>query len=247
MAVKKSASRANLTRKPKVEDSDEEDFGELEAFEEEMNALRADADKWRQIAGDCEARCKETNEQLVAKQTQVEDMEQKMAVMDNKLRRALAAAGNKFKLPEMCDMGVQTDAETEARPMRSMSKRDLRRQMSRQVSRHPWLMPRAARAARAGFTPTFLSSNCSSQDSRGSNLSSTSPAENCHEEEDDDEEDEEINEEINERKQMLRELGLLMSRVRSTKDKEEKTRNERFALRQQLQRFRNELREERKR
>ena len=52
---------------------------------------------------------------------------------------------------------------------------------------------------------------------------------------------------VSELKEQKRELALLQSRLRSTKDKERNTRNERIALRLQLRKFRNDLKDERNR
>ena len=47
-------------------------------------------------------------------------------------------------------------------------------------------------------------------------------------------------------KSQKRELSLLLSRLRSIKDKERNNRNERIALRQQIKKFQRDLKEERK-
>lgn len=189
----------------------QEDFGELDAIEEELNALRGQAELARKTADEFEGRYKETSQKLVTTQAEMEDLEMKVAVLEKKLRRATGGA----PVAESTDKAVQTDAlpEEPAKPARSHSRRDLRKQMSR-------------------------------QDSRGSNLSS---AQGDDASEDDSEDaEEEQDEVVDSIKAQKRELSLLKSKVRSLKDKEKNTRNERHALRLQLRKFRSDLKDEKK-
>ena len=77
-----------------------------------------------------------------------------------------------------------------------------------------------------------------------SHISSVSVGEDGEEEDEDDEDDEPVDDELRTQK---RELAMLQSRLRSTKDKERNTRNERIALRLQLRKFRSDLKDEHKR
>jgi len=197
------------------DDSDEEiDFGELEAVEEEMNALRGQAELARKTAEEFESRYKETSQKLVTTQAEMEDLEMKVTVLQKKLRRA--QAGNGIEEAETTEIGTQTDPmklptppPQPLPPSRSYSKRDMRRQMSR-------------------------------QDSRTSNLSSTGGGAGESGEEDEEDEDEDP------LKAQKRELKMLLSRLRSAKDKEKATANERIAMKQQLRKFRSDLKDEKK-
>jgi hypothetical protein len=197
------------------DDSDEEiDFGELEAVEEEMNALRGQAELARKTAEEFESRYKETSQKLVTTQAEMEDLEMKVTVLQKKLRRA--QAGNGIEEAETTEIGIQTDPmkfptppPQPLPPSRSYSKRDMRRQMSR-------------------------------QDSRTSNLSSTGGGAGDSGEEDEEGEDEDP------MKAQKRELKMLLSRLRSAKDKEKATANERIAMKQQLRKFRSDLKDEKK-
>ena len=86
----------------------------------------------------------------------------------------------------------------------------------------------------------------SRQDSRGSNQSSANQAVGEEASEEEEEEDEEEDEDARYLKTQKRELALLASRLRSTKDKEKNVRNERVALYLQLKKFRNDLKDEKK-
>ncbi len=220
--LKKSTSRMQMLAKKKAskKDSDdsseeEDDFGELDAVEEEMNALRGQAELARKTAEEFESRYKETAGKLVTTQAEMEDLEVKVAVLQKKLKRAAGGV----EPVESCHKEVQTDPMPEPeiiRPVRSHSKRDLRKQMSR-------------------------------QDSRGSNLSSSThgdgTAELSGDEEDELEEEDEVAGSL---KAQKRELSLLLSKLRSTKDKEKNTRNERIALHINLKKFRSDLKDEKK-
>lgn len=194
------------------DDSDEEmDFGELEAVEEELNALRGQAELARKTAEEFELRYKETSQKLVTTQAEMEDLEMKVTVLQKKLRRA--QAGNGIEEAETTDFGTQTDpmkmpTPPPQMPMRSYSKRDIRRQMSR-------------------------------QDSRASNLSSTGGGGESGEEDEDGEDEDPL-------KAQKRELKMLLSRLRAAKDKEKATANERVAMKQQLRKFRSDLKDEKK-
>ena len=213
MAVKKPVKRDSSD-----DDSDEEDFGELDAVEEELNALRGQAELARKSAEEFESRYKETANKLVTTQAEMEDLEMKVVVLQKKLRKA-QNSGAVIDETESCDASVQTDPIEPPPPSetrRSYSKRDLRKQMSR-------------------------------QDSRGSNVSSANnQAAGDESSEDDNDEDELEDEATLYLKTQKRELSLLMSRLRSTKDKEKNVRNERIALHLQLKKFRNDLKEEKK-
>lgn len=224
-AVKKSASKAAISAKnSRDSDDSDEDFGDFEAVEEEMNALRGQVELARKTAEDFEYKYKDTCQKLVTTQAEMEDMEQKCAVLQKKLRKAMQNSGRDEDAGDVCNVAVQTDLEwpppappdtgSSSRPMRSMSKRDLRQQMSR-------------------------------QDSRGSNLSSVEASAGQEEAEESDEA-EEINDEDAELKAQKRELALLKSKLRSIKDKEGNARNEKVALKQQMKKFRLDLKEERK-
>lgn len=218
--LKKSMSRMAM-KKSKKDSSDEEsdeDFGELEAIEEELTALRGQVELARTVAEEFESRYKETATKLVTTQAEMEDLEMKVVVLQKKLRKA-QNSGAVVDETETCTVAVQTDPieppPIENRPSRSHSKRDLRKQMSR-------------------------------QDSRGSNVSSVN---NQAAGEDDSEEEGEVEEEDEAAaylKAQKRELALLASRLRSTKDKEKNVRNERVALYLQLKKFRNDLKDEKK-
>lgn len=80
--------------------------------------------------------------------------------------------------------------------------------------------------------------------SQDSHISATSAGN--EELEGEDSEDEEFFDEDDEAKAQKRELAMLQSRLRSAKDKERNTRNERIALRLQLRKFRSDLKDERK-
>ena len=220
--LKKSTSRMAIKKPIKKDSSDEddsneeEDFGELDAVEEELNTLRGQAELARKSAEEFEMRYKETSNKLVTTQAEMEDLEMKVTVLQKKLRRA--QGGGVVEETQTCDAGVQTDPmepppSTECR--RSHSKRDLRKQMSR-------------------------------QDSRGSNQSSANQAVGEEASEEEEEEDEEEDEDARYLKTQKRELALLASRLRSTKDKEKNVRNERVALYLQLKKFRNDLKDEKK-
>jgi hypothetical protein len=84
----------------------------------------------------------------------------------------------------------------------------------------------------------------SRQDSRGSNVSSANN--NPVDSEEEEEEEEEEDEAAAYLKAQKRELALLASRLRSTKDKEKNVRNERIALHLQLKKFRIDLKDEKK-
>lgn len=226
--LRKSSSRLAVKKAVKKEssdedsDQDEEDFGELDAVEEELNTLRGQAELARQSAEEFESRYKETANQLVTTQAEMEDLEMKVAVLKKKLRRAQENNGDtEIEETPCCHVGVQTDpieVAVECRPTRSHSKRDLRKQMSR-------------------------------QDSRGSNVSSANNQTTVGDEQSDDDEDddEQIEDEsMVELKSQKREISLLASRLRSTKDKEKNVRNERIALHIQLKKFRNDLKDEKK-
>ena len=88
-----------------------------------------------------------------------------------------------------------------------------------------------------------LRKQMSRQDSRGSNLSS---AHGDGSDDDDDDADDDADETGGSLKAQKRELSLLQSRLRSTKDKEKNTRNERHALHLQLKKFRSDLKDEKK-
>lgn len=221
--LKKSTSRMAMKKPVKKdssdEDSEEEDFGELDAVEEELNALRGQAELARKTAEEFEARYKETANKLGTTQAEMEDLEMKVVVLQKKLRKA-QNSGAVIDETETCDVSVQTDPIEPPTPppcetRRSYSRRDLRKQMSR-------------------------------QDSRGSNVSSANNQavgdESSEEEEDDEPEDEAALY----LKTQKRELALLTSRLRSTKDKEKNVRNERVALYLQLKKFRSDLKDEKK-
>jgi len=225
-AVKKSSSRvlssvdkSKSSSKIGQDDSSssEEDFGELDAVEDELNALRGQAELARKTAEEFERLYKETAAKLVTTQAEMEDIEHKAVLLQKKLRRAQAPGAP--EIPDITNLGMQTDPMElpppapdyhHARPNRSMSKRDIRRQMSRQDS----------------------------------HISATSAGN--EELEGEDSEDEEFFDEDDEAKAQKRELAMLQSRLRSAKDKERNTRNERIALRLQLRKFRSDLKDERK-
>jgi len=194
--------------------SEEEDYGELDAVEEELNALRGQAELARKTAAEFERLYKETAAKLVTTQAEMEDMEHKAVLLQKKLRRAQGPGAK--DLPDITNLGVQTDPvelpppADYHRPLRSLSKRDVRKQMARQDS----------------------------------HISSVSVGEDGEEEDEDDEDDEPVDDELRTQK---RELAMLQSRLRSTKDKERNTRNERIALRLQLRKFRSDLKDEHKR
>lgn len=226
--LKKSTSKMGMTSRNNKsvkqdssnddEDSDE-DYGDLDAVEDEMNALKGQAELARKTAEEFESRYKEASNQLVTTQAEMEDLEMKVAVLKKKLRKAQEFnGGGEPEETELRDFGTQTDPiepppVVDTRPARSSSRRDLRKQMSR-------------------------------QDSRGSNISSANnnPAEFSEDEEEEEEEDESIAY----LKAQKRELALLASRLRSTKDKEKNVQNERIALHLQLKKFRNDLKDEKK-
>jgi len=202
-----------------ADSSEEEDFGELDAVEDELNALRGQAELARKTAEEFERLYKETAAKLVTTQAEMEDMEHKAVLLHKKLKRAQAPGA--AEIPDIANLGMQTDPmelptppplpdyHHVARPNRSMSKRDVRRQMSRQDS----------------------------------HLSTASAANEEVEGEDSEEEEFEQDDEA---KAQKRELAMLQSRLRSAKDKERNTRNERIALRLQLRKFRTDLKDERK-
>ncbi|XP_046645761.1 DNA ligase 1-like isoform X2 [Daphnia pulicaria] len=219
MMMNKNNKSAKKDSSDEDEDSDE-DFGDLDAVEEEMNALRGQAELARKTAEEFENRYKETANQLVTTQAEMEDLEMKVAVLKKKLRKAQEMnGGGEPEEAELRDFGTQTDPieppppVVESRPSRSHSKRDLRKQMSR-------------------------------QDSRGSNVSSANN--NPVDSEEEEEEEEEEDEAAAYLKAQKRELALLASRLRSTKDKEKNVRNERIALHLQLKKFRIDLKDEKK-
>lgn len=225
--LKKSTSKMTMINRSKPvkkdssdeDDDSDEDFGDLDAVEEEMNALRGQAELARKSAEEFETRYKDAANQLVTTQAEMEDLEMKVAVLKKKLRKAQELnGGGEPEETELRDFGTQTDPiepppVVDSRPARSSSRRDLRKQMSR-------------------------------QDSRGSNISSANnnPAELSEDEEEEEEEDESTAY----LKAQKREMSLLTSRLRSTKDKEKNVRNERIALHLQLKKFRNDLKDEKK-
>lgn len=220
-AKKKAKKSSDSEDDDEDEDSDDDsdmDFGELEAVEEELNNLRGQAELARKTAEEFEAKYKDSNQRLVTTQAEMEDLEIKVAVLGKKLKRA--QAGGAADEPDTCDVGVQTEPmepptpPPDHRPSKSLSRRDLRKQMSR-------------------------------QESRGSNVSQENNQAD-EEEESSDEEDEEEDETTQALKEQKRELCLLSSKLRSLKDKEKNVRNERIALRLQMKKFRNDLKEERK-
>ena len=117
--------------------SEEEDYGELDAVEEELNALRGQAELARKTAAEFERLYKETAAKLVTTQAEMEDMEHKAVLLQKKLRRAQGPGAK--DLPDITNLGVQTDPvelpppADYHRPLRSLSKRDVRKQMARQV------------------------------------------------------------------------------------------------------------------
>jgi len=123
------------------DDSSEEDFGELDAVEDELNALRGQAELARKTAEEFERLYKETAAKLVTTQAEMEDIEHKAILLQKKLRRAQAPGAP--EIPDITNSGIQTDPmelphpasdHHHSRPNRSVSKRDVRRQMSRQVT-----------------------------------------------------------------------------------------------------------------
>lgn len=109
-------------------------------MEDELNALRGQAELARKTAEEFERLYKETAAKLVTTQAEMEDIEHKAVLLQKKLRRAQAPGAP--EIPDITNLGMQTDPMElpppapdyhHARPNRSMSKRDIRRQMSRQV------------------------------------------------------------------------------------------------------------------
>lgn len=218
--MNKNNKTAKKDSSDEEDDDSDEDFGDLDAVEEEMNQLRGQAQLARKTAEEFENRYKETARELVTTQAEMEDLEMKVAVLKKKLRKAQEMnGGGEPEETELRDFGTQTDPieppppVVESRPSRSHSKRDLRKQMSR-------------------------------QDSRGSNVSSANN--NPVDSEEEEEEEEEEDEAALYLKAQKRELALLSSRLRSTKDKEKNVRNERIALHLQLKKFRIDLKDEKK-
>ncbi len=222
--LKKSTSRMAI-KKPVIkdssdeeeEDSEEEDFGELDAVEEELNTLRGQAELARKSAEQFEMRYKETSQKLVTTQAEMEDLEMKVAVLQKKLRRA--QGGGVVEETQTCDMGTQTDPMEPPPVEYRPSRSHSKRDLRKQMSR---------------------------QDSRGSNQSSANQGVGEEQSDEEDEDEEEEDEDARYLKTQKRELALLASRLRSTKDKEKNVRNERIALHLQLKKFRNDLKDEKK-
>jgi hypothetical protein len=148
--------------------------------------------------------------------TQAEMEDLEMKVTVLQKKLRRAQAGNGIEEAETTEIGIQTD------PMK-----------------FPTPPPQPLPPSRS-YSKRDMRRQMSRQDSRTSNLSSTGGGAGDSGEEDEEGEDEDP------MKAQKRELKMLLSRLRSAKDKEKATANERIAMKQQLRKFRSDLKDEKK-